>query len=62
MLLSGFRILLRYYDKWYLKALQNRDNLDGLLYTITCNTIDVAANAEKLLEERKKLTAVKINS
>ena len=57
-----FRILLKYYDKWYLKALQNRDNLDGLLYKIACNTIDVAANKEKLLEEIKKITAVKLDS
>lgn len=57
-----FRILLKYYDKWYLKALQNRDNLDGLLYTITCDAIDVTANAEKILEEIKKLTAAKLTS
>ena len=48
-----FRILLKYYDKWYLKGLQNRDNLEGLLHKVSCNTIDVKDNAEKVLEEIK---------
>lgn len=57
-----FRILLKYYDKWYSKGLENRDNLDGLLHRICCNTINVTANAEKVLDDIKKLTAVKVNS
>ena len=31
-----FRILLRYYDKWYLKSLHNRENLNSLLVGISC--------------------------
>jgi tRNA 2-selenouridine synthase len=50
-----FRILLKYYDKWYSKGLYNRDNLDGLLIKISCNTIDVKSNAEKVLDAMKKL-------
>jgi tRNA 2-selenouridine synthase len=56
-----FRILLKYYDKWYSKGLENRENLDGLLHKISCNSIDVKLNAEKVLEEMKKLTASRIN-
>lgn len=57
-----FRILLKYYDKWYSKGLLNRDNLDGLLHKVPCNTIDVKANAEKVLDGIKKITAAKVNS
>ena len=57
-----FRILLKYYDKWYSKGLQNRNNLDGLLHKVSCNTINITANAEKVLDEIKKLTAAKVNS
>jgi tRNA 2-selenouridine synthase len=31
-----FRILLKYYDKWYLKSLHNRENLNSLLINISC--------------------------
>ncbi len=34
-----FRILLHYYDKHYLKGLQNRQNLDALLTNIRCETV-----------------------
>ncbi len=34
-----FRILLHYYDKHYLKGLQNRQNLDALLTNISCETV-----------------------
>jgi tRNA 2-selenouridine synthase len=57
-----FRILLKYYDKWYAKGLENRDNLDGLLNRVSCNTINVKANTEKVLDEIKKLTTAKANS
>ena len=57
-----FRILLKYYDKWYSKGLLNRDNLDGLLHKISCDTIDVKANAEKVLHEVKRMITAKVNS
>jgi tRNA 2-selenouridine synthase len=57
-----FRILLKYYDKWYSKGLQNRNNLDGLLHKISCDTIDVKSNTEKVLEEIKKPAVAKVNS
>ena len=44
-----FRILLSYYDKTYLKALQNRENLAGLLNKIACSDVDAISNTEKLI-------------
>jgi tRNA 2-selenouridine synthase len=44
-----FRILLRYYDKWYGKALNNRENLSTLLNKIPCAGVDTLLNTEKLL-------------
>jgi tRNA 2-selenouridine synthase len=45
-----FRILLRYYDKYYLKGLHNRENLPALLHTISCNTV-TADNARLLMQD-----------
>jgi len=36
---EAFRILLRYYDKQYLKGLHNRDNISSLLTKIDCQTV-----------------------
>lgn len=44
-----FRILLRYYDKWYLKGLHNRDGLQTLLHTIPCETVN-PDNAKPVLQ------------
>ncbi len=44
-----FRILLTYYDKWYARGLQNRENLSSLLNKIPCMSVDTKTNAEKLL-------------
>lgn len=44
-----FRILLNYYDKCYLKALRNRENLDSLLNKIDCVNMNTITNSEKLL-------------
>ena len=46
---SCFRILLAYYDKWYGKALYNRENISALLNKIPCTGVDTAANTQKLL-------------
>ncbi len=45
-----FRILLSYYDKTYLKALQNRENLASLLNKIDCFGVDAVSNAEKIIQ------------
>ena len=36
---ESFEILLRYYDKFYLKALHNREGINSLLHTIPCKSI-----------------------
>lgn len=44
-----FEILLTYYDKWYYKALQNRQNLHQILNKIPCGGVDTKTNLKKLL-------------
>lgn len=44
-----FRILLTYYDKWYTKGLNNRENIASLLNKIPCASVDTKTNTEKLL-------------
>lgn len=48
--IESFRILLKYYDKYYLKALHNRENLNSLLYSIESNSVS-RENAIKLLNQ-----------
>jgi tRNA 2-selenouridine synthase len=43
-----FRILLTYYDKWYLKGMYNRESLEALLVKIPCETVN-ESNYLKLL-------------
>ena len=38
---EAFRILLRYYDKRYLKGLHNRENISSLLTKINCETVTI---------------------
>jgi tRNA 2-selenouridine synthase len=44
-----FRILLTYYDKYYLKGLENRENLSSLLNKIPCSGVDTSVNTQNLL-------------
>ncbi|HMU72574.1 MAG TPA: hypothetical protein PKD93_07530, partial [Ferruginibacter sp.] len=46
---ESFRILLRYYDKWYNKGLNNRENLASLLNKIPCTGVDTKTNVQNLL-------------
>lgn len=48
---GAFRILLKYYDKWYEKGLQNRENLNELLKRIPCNKVDAIENMHLLLDK-----------
>ena len=48
--LESFRILLKYYDKFYLKAMHNRENLHSLLHTIECKTV-TSENVRLLVTE-----------
>jgi len=44
-----FGILLKYYDKHYLKGLHNRENLKALLHQFSSDTTNAAENTSKLL-------------
>lgn len=46
-IIECFRILLKYYDKWYLKSLHNRENLNSLLLNIPCEAVGLQ-NAKHL--------------
>ena len=46
---ESFRILLTYYDKWYYRGLQNRENLTTLLNKIPCMGVDTRTNVLNLL-------------
>jgi len=46
-----FRVLLKYYDKWYGKALLNRENLPALLNKIACSSVDVKTITNTLINE-----------
>jgi tRNA 2-selenouridine synthase len=48
--IESFRILLKYYDKWYLKSLHNRENVNSLLTEISCQKVDVV-NTNILLQQ-----------
>jgi tRNA 2-selenouridine synthase len=48
-----FRILLKYYDKWYLKGLNNRDNLNEQLHKIKCGGVDTLTNTMNLLTQKE---------
>ena len=48
---DAFRILLKYYDKFYQKGLENRDNLQQLCQRIQLNTVDAEGNANILLKQ-----------
>ena len=45
---EAFRILLAYYDRFYTKALHNREALHTLLYTVNCKSI-TAENADEII-------------
>lgn len=44
-----FRILLKYYDKWYLRGLNNREHLEQLLVNIPADEIDPSRIVTQLL-------------
>jgi tRNA 2-selenouridine synthase len=52
-----FRILLTYYDKYYLKGLYNRQNGETLITKISCEKVDAPANAQSVLSCQPSLVA-----
>jgi tRNA 2-selenouridine synthase len=51
-----FRILLKYYDKYYHKALNNRHNVAALLTNISCTHVLALKNAEGVLASSKPVS------
>lgn len=49
-ILDSFRILLTYYDRWYLRGLHNRENLNSLLNTVKCDSVN-PLNSKKLIPQ-----------
>jgi tRNA 2-selenouridine synthase len=52
---ESFSILLKYYDKFYFKALHNRKELETLLHTIPCKSV-TTENAQLLVNQSKYQT------
>jgi tRNA 2-selenouridine synthase len=48
--IESFRILLEYYDKFYLKALHNREEVNSLLQRIECKSV-TSENARLLIRQ-----------
>ena len=46
---ESFRILLKYYDKWYEKGLYNRENVEELIKKIELQVVDNAINTNILM-------------
>ncbi|MBS1759400.1 MAG: tRNA 2-selenouridine(34) synthase MnmH [Bacteroidetes bacterium] len=51
--LESFRILLKYYDKFYQRSLHNRENINSLLHCIECKSI-TTENTRPLLAHAQK--------
>ncbi len=51
--LESFRILLKYYDTFYFKALHNREGLNSLLQRIECKSV-TPENAGQLILQSKQ--------
>lgn len=49
---EGFEILLRYYDKFYLKSLHNREAANTLLHQIQCKSV-IPENADLLIRHTR---------
>ena len=50
--LESFRILLKYYDKYYLKSLHNREQLNSLLHSVECKSV-IPENASQLIHQSR---------
>ena len=51
---DAFRILLKYYDKWYLKGLHNREKAEELSTRIELSGLNAIENARMLIQAIKK--------
>ena len=51
---ESFRILLKYYDKYYFKALHNREGLNSLLHTVECKSVTPENTKQLVLHFRQQ--------
>lgn len=51
-----FKVLLKYYDRYYQKGLINRENLHELLTMVHCNAIQPSANAAEVLKHTQSIS------
>lgn len=55
---ESFRILLKYYDKYYFKALHNREGLNSLLYTVECKSVTPENTKQLVLHLRQQYQTI----
>ncbi|HNP23728.1 MAG TPA: tRNA 2-selenouridine(34) synthase MnmH [Panacibacter sp.] len=51
---SAFAVLLKYYDKWYLKCIDQKANPASLTKPVECTTVDAVANANAIIKTAEK--------
>jgi tRNA 2-selenouridine synthase len=51
---ESFSVLLKYYDKYYTKGLQSRENWQQLVINIESGKVDASTNAAKILEIKRQ--------
>lgn len=54
-IIEAFRILLKYYDKQYNKALEKRDEPEAEIQYISCDRVDAADNAQRIIRCREQV-------
>ena len=52
---EAFRILLKYYDKWYAKGLYNRENANELIQKIPATNVDTEVNIKLIKQQSLKI-------
>lgn len=55
---ESFRILLKYYDKYYLKGLHNRDGVNSLLQSIACKSVTPENASQLILQSQQQLQKI----
>ena len=53
---NSFKVLLQYYDKHYLKGLNNRPNTAMQVLTIESPVVDAASNVTRLLNKNQTIS------
>lgn len=55
---ESFRILLKYYDKYYLKGLHNREGVNSLLQSIECKSVTPENASPLILQSQQQLQKI----